>query len=136
GRRPPRLPRAADQRGERHGSRQEAHARTQAIHVPSCVSLRWLGRSLHLLHRALTSSRVDQHALFDDLLRLQHHQRRDRQAERLILLRTVSCPEDKQEEAEEKNRPHIVAGGLLTRGPPTAEPSEAPLQSAPARRAR
>src|SRR4030095_16390917 len=70
-------------------------------------------------------------ALLDHLVRPPEEQRRNRQAECLILLRTVSCPEDKQEEEEEKTRPHIVAGGLLTRGPPSAEPSEAHAKSVP-----
>ena len=72
-----------------------------------------------------------EHALFDDLIRPHQDGLRDREAEGLILLRTVSCPEDKQEEAEEKNRPHRVARGLLTRGPPSAEPSEAHAKSVP-----
>src|SRR4029434_822729 len=74
-----------------------------------------------------------QHALFDELIRSQQERLWDGEPERLILLRTVSRPEDGQEETEERIRPpDRVARGWLTRGPPSAEPSEAHAKSVPA----
>src|SRR4029453_10620417 len=73
------------------------------------------------------------HALFDHLVGPLEKRLRDGQTERLILLRTVSRPEDGQEETEERIRPpDRVARGWLTRGPPSAEPSEAHAKSVPA----
>ena len=73
-----------------------------------------------------------QHALLDHLIRPQEDRLRDREPKGLILLRTVSYPGDQQEEGEEKQRrPHMAARGLLTRGPPSAEPPEAHAKSVP-----
>ena len=68
----------------------------------------------------------------DDFVRPQQERLGNRQPQRLILLRTVSCPGDQKEEGEEKQRrPHMAARGLLTRGPPSAEPPEAHAKSVP-----
>src|SRR5437899_4623824 len=68
----------------------------------------------------------------DEFVRPQQERLGNRQAQRLILLRTVSCPGDQKEEGEEKQRrPHMAARGLLTRGPPSAEPPEAHAKSVP-----
>ena len=70
--------------------------------------------------------------LLDHLVRPRQQRRRDREAEGLILLRTVVRPGDEKEEEEEKQRqPDMAARGLLTRGPPSAEPPEAHAKSVP-----
>src|SRR5438093_12938966 len=68
----------------------------------------------------------------DDFVRPQPERLGNRQPQRLILLRTDSCPGDQKEEGEEKQRrPHMPARGLLTRGPPSADPPEAHAKSVP-----
>jgi hypothetical protein len=70
--------------------------------------------------------------LLDDLVGTEQQRGWDGETQGLILLRRVSGPGDKKEEEEEKQRrPHMAARGLLTRGPPRAEPPEAHAKSVP-----